>query len=684
MERDHHKSSKIYKKRTCRIKLEELPPVNNLQDLINIGNSTKLYKNINTIMLWNICPYLEELNNMIGMKELKESIFDQIIYYMQGMHLRNREGEYLHTVLMGPPGSGKCLAKNTPVLMFDGSIRKVQDIVVGDVLMGDDSEPRNVLSLCNGKEMMYKIIQQYGDDYVVNESHILSLKLTVSPKVRHSIPGGCIVMWYNYDGYHIEKYEYSNGCSGLINNFVRCLPKKGSVIDIPIQEYMERTSSWKAAYQGFKVSVRYKHIDTKFDPYLIGYILGYKLSRNSFDTSVILDKGVILHIQQLLTNNIEYTSIFDYVISIIESRKIPKEYVYNSYDVRKAFISGIIDSGGCIFNNFYEINVNNKIFMNQILNICRSIGIRSTVHTSIIPNTQHVHNNQLYRIVLRYNTHDLPTKILINQYTVYDELTYKIQVKPMKPGNYYGFQIDGNKRFLLGDFTVTHNTTVAQIIGRIYQEMGILSKYGHFRIAHRDDFIAGYLGQTAIKTNKLLTSCLGGVLFIDEVYALGPGGKDRDSFSKEAIDTLTSFLSEHTNDFCCIIAGYEKDIYNCFFAVNAGLESRFQWKHCITNYTSDELASILIRKIHQIKWNVNVEHKVLSNIININKKLFVNAGRDISNLLTKCKIVHAKRVMTLGSEHKFILTLSDIENGIEMVKKYHKTIDTEPPFGMYI
>ena len=111
----------------------------------------------------------------------------------------------------------------------------------------------------------------------------------------------------------------------------------------------------------------------------------------------------------------------------------------------------------------------------------------------------------------------------------------------------------------------TGKTTVAQIIAKIYQGMGILSKNGPFKIAHRDDFIAGYLGQTAIKTMKLLKSCLGGVLFIDEVYALGPGQEDKDSFSKEAIDTLTSFLSEHTNDFCCIAAGYEKDIHKCFF-----------------------------------------------------------------------------------------------------------------------
>jgi len=110
----------------------------------------------------------------------------------------------------------------------------------------------------------------------------------------------------------------------------------------------------------------------------------------------------------------------------------------------------------------------------------------------------------------------------------------------------------------------TGKTSVAEIIGNIYKNMGILSTKGSFTIAKREDFIAPYLGQTAIKTRVLLESCSGGVLFIDEAYALGPGQKDKDSFSKEAIDTLNVFLSEHKNDFCCIIAGYEEDIQMLF------------------------------------------------------------------------------------------------------------------------
>lgn len=230
----------------------------------------------------------------------------------------------------------------------------------------------------------------------------------------------------------------------------------------------------------------------------------------------------------------------------------------------------------------------------------------------------------------------------------------------------------------------TGKTTVAYIIAKIYQTMDILSAGGPFKIAHRDDFVAGYLGQTAIKTQKLLNSCLGGVLFIDEVYSLGPGQEDKDSFSKEAIDTLCSFLSEHTSDFCCIAAGYEKDIQKCFFAVNNGLESRFQWKHKIEEYSSAELRDIFLLKVKHINWDISIDKDIITGIIEKNKDFFINAGRDIINLISKCKMAHARRVLPLGKEHKFILTQEDLEKGLEMVKKSKPdSIPSQPPMGMY-
>jgi len=228
-------------------------------------------------------------------------------------------------------------------------------------------------------------------------------------------------------------------------------------------------------------------------------------------------------------------------------------------------------------------------------------------------------------------------------------------------------------------------TSTAKILGKIYREMGILSDKGKFKIAYRDDFIAEYLGQTAAKTRKLLKSCIGGVLFIDELYALGPGKDDKDSFSKEALDTLTAFLSEHKNDFCCIAAGYEEDIKSCFFSMNKGLERRFPWIHTIDEYTSDELTQIATKMIKEMNWELGVNENIITDIIKNNKGFFKNAGGDIEILISKCKMIHAKRVFNLDKCHKFILSEHDLQKGFEMMKKY-RVLDKNdiPPIGMYM
>jgi SpoVK/Ycf46/Vps4 family AAA+-type ATPase len=227
-------------------------------------------------------------------------------------------------------------------------------------------------------------------------------------------------------------------------------------------------------------------------------------------------------------------------------------------------------------------------------------------------------------------------------------------------------------------------TTIAKIIGKIYQSMNILSDDCIFKVVGRDDFVAGYLGQTAIKTKKLLNSCIGGVLFIDEVYSLAPRDNDKDSFSKEAIDTLNGFLSEHKNDLCCIIAGYEEEVNGCFFAMNKGLERRFPWVHRIEEYTENELYLIFIKMLRDMKWECSVSEKELVQTLKINKKLFKNAGGDIETFLSKCKMIHSMRVFSLEDKEKkkFILTMEDIEKTIEFIKE-NNIKKEEVRFDMY-
>ena len=189
-------------------------------------------------------------------------------------------------------------------------------------------------------------------------------------------------------------------------------------------------------------------------------------------------------------------------------------------------------------------------------------------------------------------------------------------------------------------------TEVAKILSRLYASLGTIENPTYkFKIAHREDLVASYLGQTATKTLDLLNSCLGGVLFIDEVYALGSGVEGKDSFSKEAVDTLCGFLSENAGKFVCIIAGYEKDVKRCFFNLNQGLESRFPWVHKLEDYSPTQLARIFKKQVTKIKWSLKSddEEKIL-HLVEENADLFKKGqGRAVRNFIVKCKIQHSRR-----------------------------------------
>uniref|UniRef100_A0A6C0E1Z5 ATPase AAA-type core domain-containing protein n=1 Tax=viral metagenome TaxID=1070528 RepID=A0A6C0E1Z5_9ZZZZ len=217
----------------------------------------------------------------------------------------------------------------------------------------------------------------------------------------------------------------------------------------------------------------------------------------------------------------------------------------------------------------------------------------------------------------------------------------------------------------------TGKTTVSKIIGHIYQNMGILSSSSNkFKVVSREDFIGEFLGSTAVKTKKLLTSCLGGCIFVDELYSLGPGQKDKDSYSKEAIDTINLFLSEHKNDFCFIGAGYKDDIDKCFFSVNQGLKRRFQWYHNIEDYQYEDLVDIFLKMVKDINWNINIDKKDLVDIFNKNKDLLVNGGGSCENLLSKIKVCHSIRVFGKEPEYKFVIVKEDVVEAFLLLKKF--------------
>jgi SpoVK/Ycf46/Vps4 family AAA+-type ATPase len=228
----------------------------------------------------------------------------------------------------------------------------------------------------------------------------------------------------------------------------------------------------------------------------------------------------------------------------------------------------------------------------------------------------------------------------------------------------------------------TGKTEIAKIIGRMYSKMGIL-KNNVFKKVTRSDLIGGYLGQTAIKTKKVIEECMGGVLFIDEAYSLANGEKE-DSYSKECLDTLCESLSDHKNDFMVIIAGYENELNETFFRVNKGLQSRFIWRFTMDEYNSSELMNIFKKKVEEQEWSFENEEVIKEKWFQERKDNFKSFGRDMELLLTYTKISHGRRIYGKESTEKKVISLDDLSKGYEVFLK-NKNIKKENkiPYGLY-
>ena len=211
-------------------------------------------------------------------------------------------------------------------------------------------------------------------------------------------------------------------------------------------------------------------------------------------------------------------------------------------------------------------------------------------------------------------------------------------------------------------------TMLAGIIGEIYHKMNVFKTEDNVEpkliVARRSDLIGEYLGTTAMKTQKVIDKSKGGVLLIDEAYALG-NNEGRDSFSKECIDTLNQNLSENKSNFLCIIAGYKNALDNNFFNYNDGLRRRFPFVYNIESYTSNELCDILYDIFRRDTWICKRDDCILECL---KKKTFKNMAGDMETLAFKIKLQHSRRVLFLQKDKKKVITLIDIKNALETFK----------------
>ena len=231
-------------------------------------------------------------------------------------------------------------------------------------------------------------------------------------------------------------------------------------------------------------------------------------------------------------------------------------------------------------------------------------------------------------------------------------------------------------------------TELAKLLANIFLRMGILNN-DTLVIAKRNDLIAKYLGQTADKTQKLINSCKGGVLLIDEAYQLGCQDK-QDSYSKECLDILNQNLTENKNDFMCIIVGYKDALEECFFAVNEGLRRRFSFTYDIAPYTPFELRLILMKIIFDQGWSIKtpIEKQLPLDFFISNMPNFKNYGGDMETLFFHIKLSYGLRVFINSITTNREIESSDLTNGMVVFIKNRQSLLKDgfksPPDHMYI
>jgi hypothetical protein len=228
-------------------------------------------------------------------------------------------------------------------------------------------------------------------------------------------------------------------------------------------------------------------------------------------------------------------------------------------------------------------------------------------------------------------------------------------------------------------------TELGKIFAEIYATLGII-KSNKVKFVRRTDLVGEYLGHTAHKTQQAIDDADGGVLFIDEAYALGNEEK-RDSFAKECIDTLNQNLSENKRKFICIIAGYPDELDKCFFSYNPGLKRRFPFRYQIEGYSPDELRDIFLKKITDIKWKLNEDDMPsdkITEFFKTNIKEFPHFGGDVENLIVECKFMHSRRVVGKHPKYRRKLTKDDINDGLNRyITNKKKDTTSEVAYSMY-
>jgi len=339
--------------------------------------------------------------NILKIKELNTNI---IAPSTRTMNDPDQGGSKI--VVCGKPG---CFAPGTKVLKYDGDVINVEDVKIGDKLMGDDSTSRNVLELCNNFDEMFEIIPKSGEKYIVNKLH----KLVLISVER-------------------EKGE--------------------KIIEITVEDYLNKTKDWQERWAVFRVPVEFGEQKVDIEPYILGLWLGNRTSNIHKEFSFL---------NALRSNN------------LLNNKHIPHKYKANTRSIRLELLAGIIDNNGNYDtrDNCFDIIQESKQLSDDITFITRTLGFTATQKEIIKSYNYEGEINSYYRITISGNIDTIPCRIIRTQEHTrkrnLNNLISRFSVISKGKGEYYGFTIDNNHRFLLSTCDVVRNTGKTTLIASL-------------------------------------------------------------------------------------------------------------------------------------------------------------------------------------------------------------------------
>lgn len=373
-------------------------------------------------------------------------------------------------LLSGDPGAGKCLGRGTPVLRMDGRVVPVEDVRYGDLLAGPDGKPRRVLGTNRGVGELYRIIPTTGDSWICNRDHVLTLVYSGRPKKYGDQP-----------------------------------------FDMSLDEWFSKGPEFKHHAKMFSVGVDQFDDDEgetsrRIDPYFLGLWFGdgtkemranaagdlhlakVQITKPDVEVRLACEAeaarwGLRFHERndeercpsyQIVFNGDGNWNFAESNPLLMELRSlvgrdltIPRSYSRAPRAERLAFLAGIIDSDGDLDKNCFSVTQKREDWAREVWWMARSLGLCATIASRIgrckLPSGD-VFEGTYWRVTISGNTDMVPTRIPRKQAgprgQKKDATRTGFRVDSLGEGEYFGFELDGDGRFLLGDFTVTHNTTL--------------------------------------------------------------------------------------------------------------------------------------------------------------------------------------------------------------------------------